>query len=231
VPAAEGLSELRRSGAGAVIAPTDAGYDQARHSFNALVDRRPATIVTCFGPSLCTAFDLARGQGLEVAVRGGGHKPAGHCVLDGGHVCCSSRTSPISGRHPRWAAPGSDRVPARDRTAAARAFVAIYRRAGFAPRLRDESFHTGWDLGVLAEIPAAAVAPQTVASGLPDGTVAVPISEPTDPLETCLVWRNDDSSPALAAFVAAARSALGPSWSVPVTGIATGWSQPETRAV
>jgi DNA-binding transcriptional LysR family regulator len=90
------------------------------------------------------------------------------------------------------------------------AFVAIYRRAGFEPRVRNESFHTGWDLGVLAEIPAAAMAPQTVAGGLPDGIVAVALSEPTDSLETCLVWRSDESSPAVAAFVAAARSALGP---------------------
>ena len=88
------------------------------------------------------------------------------------------------------------------------AFVAIYRRAGFEPRVRNESFHTGWDLGVLAEIPAAAVAPQTVAGGLPDGIVAVALSEPTDSLETCLVWRSDDSSPAVAAFVAVATSAL-----------------------
>jgi DNA-binding transcriptional LysR family regulator len=89
------------------------------------------------------------------------------------------------------------------------AFMAIYRRAGFEPRVRAESFHTGWDLGVLAEIQAAAIAPQTVEGGLPDGIVAVAISEPTDALETCVVWRADDTSPAVAAFVAAARSAFG----------------------
>jgi DNA-binding transcriptional LysR family regulator len=90
------------------------------------------------------------------------------------------------------------------------AFVAIYRRAGLEPRVRHESFHTGWDLGVLAEIPAAAIAPQTVAGGLPDGIVAIALSEPTDSLETCLVWRADDSSPAVAAFVGVARSVFGP---------------------
>ena len=89
------------------------------------------------------------------------------------------------------------------------AFMAIFRRAGFEPRVRTESFHTGWDLGILADIPAVAMAPQTVAGGLPDGIVAVAICEPTDALETCLVWRSDDSSPAVAAFVAVARSALG----------------------
>jgi DNA-binding transcriptional LysR family regulator len=88
------------------------------------------------------------------------------------------------------------------------AFVAIYRRAGFEPPLRNESFHTGWDLGVLAELPAVAIAPQTVAAGLPDGIVAVPLSEPTDALETCLLWRNDDQSPTVAAFLATARSAF-----------------------
>ena len=91
------------------------------------------------------------------------------------------------------------------------AFMAIYRRAGFEPRVRNESFHTGWDLGVLAEIPAVGVAPETVAGGLPDGIVGVALSEPTDSLETCLVWRADDTSPAVAAFVAVARSAFGAS--------------------
>jgi DNA-binding transcriptional LysR family regulator len=86
------------------------------------------------------------------------------------------------------------------------AFMAIYRRAGFEPRVRHESFHTGWDLGVLAEIPAAAMAPRTVAGGIPEGIVAVPISEPTDSLETCLVWRSDDRSPAVASFVSLAGS-------------------------
>jgi DNA-binding transcriptional LysR family regulator len=90
------------------------------------------------------------------------------------------------------------------------AFMAIYRRAGFEPRVRNESFHTGWDLGVLAEIPAVAMAPATVTGGLPDGIVAVPISEPTDLVETCVVWRSDDSSPAVGTFVEAARSAFGP---------------------
>ena len=87
--------------------------------------------------------------------------------------------------------------------------MAIYRRAGFEPRVRNESFHTGRNLGVLADIPAAAMAPQTVAGGLPEGIVAVAISEPTDALETCAVWRAEDPSPAVAAFVAVARAAFG----------------------
>jgi FAD/FMN-containing dehydrogenase len=79
------LGELRRSLAGAVLAPADNGYDEARRCFNALVDRRPAVIARCAGPEdVATAFDFARVHELEVAVRGGGHNPAGHCVCDGG---------------------------------------------------------------------------------------------------------------------------------------------------
>jgi FAD/FMN-containing dehydrogenase len=84
---AESLGELRGSVAGTVIGPTDATYDDARRCFNALVDRWPAVIVRCLGPDdVAKAFDYARTEGLEVAVRGGGHNPAGHCVLDGGLV-------------------------------------------------------------------------------------------------------------------------------------------------
>ena len=81
----EGANDLRASLAGAAITPVDAGYDAARRSFNALVDRRPAVIARCLGASdVATAFDFARAHGLEVAVRGGGHNPAGHCVCEGG---------------------------------------------------------------------------------------------------------------------------------------------------
>ena len=83
----ESLNDLRRSLAGAAVTPDDAEYDAARRCFNALVDRRPGVIVRCFGAGdVATAFDFARAHGLEVAVRGGGHNPAGHCVLDGGLV-------------------------------------------------------------------------------------------------------------------------------------------------
>src|SRR5262249_18965614 len=85
--AGEGLAELRRSLGGAVLAPADAGFDAARRCFNALVDRRPAVIVRCLdADDVRRAFDFARAHALEVAVRGGGHNPAGHCVCEGGLV-------------------------------------------------------------------------------------------------------------------------------------------------
>src|SRR5262249_47400580 len=49
-------------------------------------------IVRCLGRAdVATAFEFARTNELEVAVRGGGHNPAGHCVLDGGLVIDLSR--------------------------------------------------------------------------------------------------------------------------------------------
>jgi FAD/FMN-containing dehydrogenase len=70
-----------------VIGPQDSGYDVARRSFNALVDRRPTAIARCLGAEdVATALDFARVNGIEVAVRGGGHNPAGHCVCDDGLV-------------------------------------------------------------------------------------------------------------------------------------------------
>jgi FAD/FMN-containing dehydrogenase len=81
------LTELARSLAGEVIGPDDADYDAARLCFNALVDRRPAVIARCVGANdVAAAFDFARAHGLPVAVRGGGHNPAGHCVCDDGLV-------------------------------------------------------------------------------------------------------------------------------------------------
>ena len=81
------LDELQGSLAGSVIDPASPEYDAARRCFNAAMDRRPAVIVRCRGAQdVATAFDFARTQSLEVAVRGGGHNPAGHCVVDGGLV-------------------------------------------------------------------------------------------------------------------------------------------------
>jgi FAD/FMN-containing dehydrogenase len=73
-----GLTDLRESLAGTVLAPADPGYDAARRCFNALIDRRPAAIARCRGAGdVAPAFEFARAESLEVTVRGGGHNPAG----------------------------------------------------------------------------------------------------------------------------------------------------------
>ena len=84
--------------------------------------------------------------------------------------------------------------------------VGICRRAGFEPKLSDDSFHTGWDLLLLRDTPVVALAPESVTNGLAEGVVALPLDEPTDSLETRLLWRDGDASPTLEAFRSTARA-------------------------
>jgi DNA-binding transcriptional LysR family regulator len=84
--------------------------------------------------------------------------------------------------------------------------VGLCRRAGFEPRVRSESLHTGWELQILADVPVVALAPASVTHSLPDGIAAVRVDDPPDQLETALVWRTDDASAAVAAFREVARS-------------------------
>ena len=65
----------------------DPRYDDARTTFNALVDRRPVAIARCRNTAdVVVALGIAAEHGLPVAVRGGGHNVAGHAVCDGGLV-------------------------------------------------------------------------------------------------------------------------------------------------
>jgi LysR family transcriptional regulator, benzoate and cis,cis-muconate-responsive activator of ben and cat genes len=86
--------------------------------------------------------------------------------------------------------------------------IGLCRRAGFEPKVRSGSFHSGWDLGILSQAEVVAIAPRSVMSSLADGVVAVPLSEPTDLLETRLLWRDDDPSPAVEVLRSAALSAF-----------------------
>jgi DNA-binding transcriptional LysR family regulator len=88
--------------------------------------------------------------------------------------------------------------------------VGLCRRAGFEPTPRKESFHTDWELRVLADVPGVTLVPQSVARFLPRGVVAVPVSEPSARLDTSVVWRPDDNSPTVAAFLALAREVCAP---------------------
>jgi FAD/FMN-containing dehydrogenase len=81
------IPELRAAFDGRVIAPGDAGYDQARTVFYRSIDRRPAAIVRpADAAEAAQVVALARETGMELAVRSGGHSPAGHGVADGGVV-------------------------------------------------------------------------------------------------------------------------------------------------
>src|SRR3990170_3508097 len=79
------LEEFRTTIRGRVIAPEDAGYDDARAVHNAIYDRRPGLIVECSGTAdVVDAVALAKELDLLVAVRGAGHSVAGHSACDGG---------------------------------------------------------------------------------------------------------------------------------------------------
>ncbi|KAA1422981.1 FAD-binding oxidoreductase [Mumia zhuanghuii] len=69
----------------AILRPGDDLYDEARQVWNAMVDHRPALIVSCRDTDeVAAAVLLARREGLEIGVRCGGHSVVGHAVPDGG---------------------------------------------------------------------------------------------------------------------------------------------------
>jgi FAD/FMN-containing dehydrogenase len=81
----ERVQELAERVSGSVLAPEQAGYDEARAVHNGLVDKRPALIVRCRTTGdVVAALDFARRAGLEVSVRGGAHNVAGRAATDGG---------------------------------------------------------------------------------------------------------------------------------------------------
>jgi FAD/FMN-containing dehydrogenase len=86
------VEELRETLSGDVLTASDREYDRARLCFNLLVDRRPAAIARCVDASdVAAALAFAQSNDLEIAVRGGGHNPAGHCAVDDGLVIDLSR--------------------------------------------------------------------------------------------------------------------------------------------
>ena len=81
------LTELREQVRGPVIEPGDDGYDEQRLVHNYMHDRRPAVIVRAVATAdAVAAVNYARDQGLDLAVRGGGHSVPGFGTVDDGVV-------------------------------------------------------------------------------------------------------------------------------------------------
>jgi FAD/FMN-containing dehydrogenase len=81
----EVLEGLRGSLRGALCLPGDAGYEEARTLWNAMIDKRPALVVRALGAAdVMAAVRFATQHGLVLSVRGGGHNIAGNAVNDGG---------------------------------------------------------------------------------------------------------------------------------------------------
>lgn len=79
------VQELRAKLHGQLIQPGEAGYDEARTIWNAMIDKHPALIARCAGVAdVINAVNFARDTKLPLAVRGGGHNIAGSAVCDDG---------------------------------------------------------------------------------------------------------------------------------------------------
>jgi FAD/FMN-containing dehydrogenase len=72
---------------GTVFTPDQPGYDQARSVFYGGIDKRPGVVVrVADAKDIAKVVTFARENGLELAVRGGGHSVAGHSTTEGGVV-------------------------------------------------------------------------------------------------------------------------------------------------
>ncbi|HEY5140486.1 MAG TPA: FAD-dependent oxidoreductase, partial [Methylococcales bacterium] len=79
------VASLRERFQGEIIRPSDAGYDDARKIWNAMIDKHPALIARCKNnKDVIQAVNFARDNHLLLSVRGGGHNVAGSAVCDSG---------------------------------------------------------------------------------------------------------------------------------------------------
>jgi FAD/FMN-containing dehydrogenase len=70
---------------GSVYQTGDAGYDEARQIWNAMIDRKPAVIARCqSAEDVVAAVNFGRDHSMLVSIKGGGHNIAGNAVCDGG---------------------------------------------------------------------------------------------------------------------------------------------------
>ncbi len=72
---------------GVLVGPADTDYEELRRCHNGLVDKQPALVACCRGTAdVAAAVRFAVAEGLELAVRGGGHNVSGRAVSEGGLV-------------------------------------------------------------------------------------------------------------------------------------------------
>jgi len=69
---------------GPVLVPGDAGYEESRTVWNAMIDRKPAAIARCLGTAdVIASVKFAREHDLLLCIKGGGHNIAGLATADG----------------------------------------------------------------------------------------------------------------------------------------------------
>lgn len=79
------VEELRTSLGGRLIEPDQPGYTDAITLWNGMIDDRPALVAQPTGVAdVMHLVTFARRQGIEIAVKGGGHNVAGYATTNGG---------------------------------------------------------------------------------------------------------------------------------------------------
>jgi len=80
----EQIDGLRMQVRGPLLIAGDAGYDDSRTVWNAMIDRWPALVVRCLGVAdIVASLRFARQHNLLICVKGGGHNIAGLGTADG----------------------------------------------------------------------------------------------------------------------------------------------------
>jgi FAD/FMN-containing dehydrogenase len=86
------LDQLREQVRGEVVVPGDESYDDARSVHNGMIDRRPGVVVRIANAGdVMATVNYARDNGLDLAIRGGGHSGPGFGTVDEGVVIDFSR--------------------------------------------------------------------------------------------------------------------------------------------
>lgn len=83
----ESANRLRTMLRGELMTPGNGAYEEARQLWNGMIDKRPAYIARCSSvEDVVESVNFARENGVQIAVRGGGHNVAGLASVDDGLV-------------------------------------------------------------------------------------------------------------------------------------------------
>jgi FAD/FMN-containing dehydrogenase len=84
---AAGIDAFAEKLHGSVTRSSDSDYDEVRALYNAMIDKRPALIARCADrDDVVAAVNFGREQGLDIAIRCGGHNGPGLGSVDDGLV-------------------------------------------------------------------------------------------------------------------------------------------------
>ena len=86
------IETLRGGLRGSLVRAGDPTYEESRKLWNGMIDRKPALVVRPTGTAdVVECVNFARGHGLLLSIKGGGHNIAGTAVAEGGLTLDMSR--------------------------------------------------------------------------------------------------------------------------------------------